>query len=67
VSTLDEVPLLSGCSLNQALARAWLAWQYRLYTSKDPTLAQLEAEAHMAKWLLAVQAQQHGILERELG
>ena len=61
------VPLLSGGSLNQALARVWLAWQYRLYTSKDTTQVQLEAEAHMAKWLLAVQAQQHGILARERG
>ena len=52
---VDEVPLLSGCSLNQVLASAWLAWQYRLYTSKDTTRAQLEAEARMAQWLLAVQ------------
>ena len=49
-----------GCSLNQALASAWLGWQYRLYTSKDAPLAHLEAEAHMAQWLLAVQAQRHG-------
>ena len=61
------MPLLSECSLNQALARAWLAWQYRLYPSKDTTRAQLEADAHMAQWLLAVQAQQHDILERERG
>jgi hypothetical protein len=54
------VPLLSGCSLNQALASAWLAWPYRLDTSKDTPLAHLEAEAHMAQWLLAVQAQRHG-------
>jgi hypothetical protein len=54
------VPLLSGCSLNQALASAWLAWPYRLDTSKDTPLAHLEAEAHMAQWLLAVQTQRHG-------
>jgi micrococcal nuclease len=46
---VGEVLLPDGRSLNQELVRAGMAWWYRQYAPHDTTLAQLEAEAQVAK------------------
>jgi endonuclease YncB( thermonuclease family) len=46
---VGEVLLPDGRSLTQELVKAGMAWWYRQYAPNDPTLAQLEAEARLAK------------------
>jgi micrococcal nuclease len=46
---VGEVRLPDGRSLNQELVRAGMAWWYRQYAPHDTTLAQLEADARVAK------------------
>jgi endonuclease YncB( thermonuclease family) len=46
--TIGDVLLLDGRNLNQEVVRAGYAWWYRRY-SKDPRLAELEAQARAGR------------------